>query len=249
MMKLGKFVDVSDNVHLDVGIDHVGYFVTHELGIEVLSLYEVKPRRRRSDGDHDGRSGPPRRAFRVCIYEDQCDRFLVADKWPRNVVINDWYFNKTDDVTSDQANSRPRSEMSMDITAQYNSRSNNIINVMDLPDPSLIGDAGAISNSTVQSSTTEPAYTGHLGIIDLPNALDPTNRDASSGGGTTATGVSWSESVSASASASVSTVNTDSVVDMSLSETFNSTIVADENSVGETTILYSSPGSYPTNNG
>jgi len=48
----------------------------------------VKPRRRRNE-DHDA---VYRKAFRVCIYDDDRERFLNGSAWPDSIVVSDWYF-------------------------------------------------------------------------------------------------------------------------------------------------------------
>jgi len=38
--------------------------------------------------------GLSRKAFRLCICADDCDRFLNASMWPDSVVISDWILNQ-----------------------------------------------------------------------------------------------------------------------------------------------------------
>jgi hypothetical protein len=81
-----KAVFCIDNLCLDVTSSDVMEFVSTVLGVEVLSLFEVKPRKRRFDPD-----GKLRRAFRICIYEDSTPAFLVEDKWPNRVAVYAWF--------------------------------------------------------------------------------------------------------------------------------------------------------------
>jgi hypothetical protein len=69
-------------VSLNANASDVSAFVTHELGIEVLTQFEVKPWKRRFDPD-----GHLRRAFRICIYDDTKHRFLVEEKWPNRISV------------------------------------------------------------------------------------------------------------------------------------------------------------------
>jgi len=71
-------------------------FITTDLSVEVLSLFETKPRQRRrltsisscsSDGSH--------KAFRLCINKDHCDRLLIDSKWPAYVSVSEWFFKTT----------------------------------------------------------------------------------------------------------------------------------------------------------
>jgi hypothetical protein len=84
--KRTKVVFCIDNASLDSTVDMVHKFITDMLGVEVLSLHEVKPRRRRYDPD-----GTLRRAYRVCIYRDSSDLFLAEDLWPEHVAVFEWF--------------------------------------------------------------------------------------------------------------------------------------------------------------
>jgi len=76
-----------DNVNASCTEADIASFV-ESLSIRVLSCFGVRPRRRRVDDDID------RRAFRLCIYEEDSDRLLNASLWPESVVISPWYFKQ-----------------------------------------------------------------------------------------------------------------------------------------------------------
>jgi len=61
--------------------------------VEVFSVFEVKPRRRRGD-DADG--AVDRKAFRLCINGDDRERLLDPSVWPDSVLISQWYFKQQD---------------------------------------------------------------------------------------------------------------------------------------------------------
>jgi len=65
--------------------DHVS-----RLSVQVLTCFEVKSRRRRDDIDDDDISY--RKAFRLCIYDDEREKLLDPDAWPNSVKISPWYF-------------------------------------------------------------------------------------------------------------------------------------------------------------
>ena len=90
-----KAVLCIDNVSTECSIDDMKSFVS-DMSVSVLSCFEVKPRRRRSDGTdiHD------RKAFRLCVFEDDRKRLLDVTKWPNSIVISDWYFKPRDTVTN-----------------------------------------------------------------------------------------------------------------------------------------------------
>jgi len=85
-----KIVLCVDNINVRCSVKDMEHFIVNELRMTVNSCFEVKPRRRRSDGDGDGVLN--RTAFRVCIFEDELDKFLNADAWPESVIISEWYF-------------------------------------------------------------------------------------------------------------------------------------------------------------
>ena len=67
------------------------------MNINVISCFEVKPRRQRHE------TGPilDRKAFRLCIDRDDCERLLVDSHWPESVVISsycDWWNAELDEL-------------------------------------------------------------------------------------------------------------------------------------------------------
>lgn len=91
-----KSVFYIGNVNNSVSADMMRDFITTDLAVEVLSLFETKPRQRRrltssssysSDGSH--------KAFRLCINKDHCDRLLIDSKWPAYVSVSEWFFKTT----------------------------------------------------------------------------------------------------------------------------------------------------------
>jgi len=58
------------------------------LSIDVLSCFEATSRRRRWDDDE---SVANRRAFRLCVCEDDCSRLLDPTAWPDSVIVFEWF--------------------------------------------------------------------------------------------------------------------------------------------------------------
>jgi hypothetical protein len=85
-----KSVFCIDNVNPLYSVDDVVEFVS-DLHVNIVSCFEVKPRRRYSD---DGENSFPRKAFRLCIHSNDCDLLLDASKWPDRVAIYDYFFKK-----------------------------------------------------------------------------------------------------------------------------------------------------------
>lgn len=85
---LKKAVFYIGNVDKAVTVDQMHAFVTG-LSVEVLSLFEAKPRQysRLADTMVDCTT-----AFRLCINKDHCDRLLDETKWPAFISVSEWSF-------------------------------------------------------------------------------------------------------------------------------------------------------------
>jgi len=82
-----KAVFCVDNLNVSCTVEDITNYVSKELAINVLSCFQVRPRRRRNDADV-----VDRKAFRLCICEDDRNRLLRAEAWPNSIIISDWYF-------------------------------------------------------------------------------------------------------------------------------------------------------------
>ena len=82
-----KAVFCIDNISTECTPEDIKSFVS-AMSVNVVSCYEVKPRRRPSEDESDVMD---RKAFRLCIDAEDCDRLLNADIWPDSVVIAEWF--------------------------------------------------------------------------------------------------------------------------------------------------------------
>ena len=88
-----KIVLYVDDVNVCCSEQDVANFVLNKLPVSVNSCFEVKPRRRRNEViDVRGDLVLNRKAFRVCIYEEDLGKFMNANIWPKSVAISEWYF-------------------------------------------------------------------------------------------------------------------------------------------------------------
>jgi len=96
-----KSVFLIDNVSTAHNADDIRSFVSG-MSIDVISCFEVRPRRRRNEeeGDTDDR-----KAFRLCIRADDRDRLLDPSKWPSSIAISQWFFKPRQEAAS---NKQPR---------------------------------------------------------------------------------------------------------------------------------------------
>jgi len=86
-----KAVFCVDNVDVSMTPESLTQFVT-SLSIRVVSCFKVNPRLTA----HERRSGiepTDHKTFRLCIYRDDVDALLVADKWPDGIVISNCFFS------------------------------------------------------------------------------------------------------------------------------------------------------------
>jgi len=86
-----KRIFCADNVTTSCTSDDMKTFIS-TLSVEVISCFETKPRRRPQESAelvHD------RKAFRVCINEDDCQRFLNPSVWSDSISVSEWFLGST----------------------------------------------------------------------------------------------------------------------------------------------------------
>ena len=90
----GKAVFCIDNVNVKVTVTELEQFV-RGLNVRVLSCHEVKPRRTHRQKiqeifptDH--------KTFRLCVNKADTKMLLNPEKWPADISISNWYFQKKD---------------------------------------------------------------------------------------------------------------------------------------------------------
>lgn len=76
-----------DKVGTDCSVDQMKSFITG-LSVEVVTCFETKPRRRRNEEA----DATDRKAFRVCIRDDDRGHLLNAAAWPDSIIISEWFF-------------------------------------------------------------------------------------------------------------------------------------------------------------
>jgi len=82
-----KSVRCIDNLSSLCTVDDISAYVRKELATHVISCFEVKPRRRRYEESADDR-----KAFRLCIRQDDRNCLLDPALWPDSVMVSDWFF-------------------------------------------------------------------------------------------------------------------------------------------------------------
>ena len=67
--------------------------LAESMGVRVLSCFEVRPRRRRRDMEATSPNTEVagRKAFRLCIRDQDRDTLLSPGKWPAFVTVSEWY--------------------------------------------------------------------------------------------------------------------------------------------------------------
>jgi len=119
-------------IPMHYSVDDVCDFVS-DMSINVISCFEVKPCKRRSDSGDDPVC---RKAFRLCINGNDRDQLLEANKWPANVVIYDYFFT-----------SKNQTSAKMPVSTEYNGNTGNTTTTTEL---------SAGSSSVVTQNGTKP---------------------------------------------------------------------------------------------
>ena len=88
---------------LNVQLMILSHFVSG-LSVQVVTCYEVKPRRRRGDDEVIS----DRKAFRLCIYDDDRKRLLDDSVWPDSVSISEWFFKSQQRAQQEQQTDKRR---------------------------------------------------------------------------------------------------------------------------------------------
>jgi hypothetical protein len=88
---LKKSVFYIDNVDTSVSANDLTEFVK-SLSVDVLSCFEVKPRKRWSNAN-DGSASC--RAFRLCIPETHQPKLLDPGSWPSYITVSEWFFKSS----------------------------------------------------------------------------------------------------------------------------------------------------------
>lgn len=124
-----KAVFCIDNIDNAVTVQGMSDFI-HSLNIEVLTISETKPRRRRNEGEVTDR-----KAFRVCIKQSDQDLLLNDEFWPAHVSIFEWFFKSAQTKTTQNKRAKPstspvadeQKQSDMEVAQQHDSLiSNNV---------------------------------------------------------------------------------------------------------------------------
>jgi len=90
-----------DKVDVSCSVSDIYSFVK-SLGVEAQTCFEVKPRRMRRDAAqatlHNWK------AFRLCIYEEDCARLFKTGSRSDSIKVSEWYF-KSQSSASDSRRS------------------------------------------------------------------------------------------------------------------------------------------------
>ena len=87
-----------DNVNTACSVKDLCSFVG-KLSVNVISCFEVKPRQQRNDWNQC-----ERKAFRLCIFDEDRERLLNAAVWPDSIKISPWYFKSATDAGNRNVN-------------------------------------------------------------------------------------------------------------------------------------------------
>jgi len=98
-----KAIYCIDNVNNNCSTEDLAAFVS-TLNVQVISCFDVQPRRRRNDDITTMSS--IRRKFRLCIDAVDCSKLLDVAAWPESVLLSEWYLKSSDNQQSDDERRR-----------------------------------------------------------------------------------------------------------------------------------------------
>ena len=139
-----KAVFCIDNVDKSVTVNDMIVFVT-SLSVKVITCFEAKPRKRRSEENGESNS----KAFRLCINNEHRQKLLDPDVWPAYITISDWFF-KADKGSENGGNGanrmKERATSVFTTTASAGSVNSNVADAGDAADPAASSDKTTATN-------------------------------------------------------------------------------------------------------
>jgi hypothetical protein len=176
-----KVVFCIDNVSIDSDISSVRQFIVDDLDVGVVSLFEVKPRRRRFDPE-----GQFRRAYRVCIYLDNVDRFLMDEKWPDHVNVFEWFFKGDSNpsirkttahtLTPAHFNDRSPARSAPEVSQRGGSNIFNVLSIVDSVTAQVVDTLAAVNEAAgpqaAVAATCEPLIVNSGGGTEWSAEMD-----------------------------------------------------------------------------
>ena len=127
------------------------------MNVNVVSCFEVRPRRRYVDDRCDDR-----KAFRLCISDDSSERMLDASLWPQSVIVSNWHFKqRSTEAGADDKRRRVEDEGASAAEEQSagHDQSTDYVSTVDR-------DSGSAQNNTL-SDDTILAVNDHVSAVDM----------------------------------------------------------------------------------
>lgn len=125
-----KSVFCIDNIDKSVSLDDMLNFIT-SMNINVLSLYEAKPRRRKNEAPVVNR-----KAFRLCIDQQDQNRLLDENAWPSYVTVSNWFFKPKSTTTDDNTPHVENENVSEQMDANEDTNTDTVNADIDIPEHS-----------------------------------------------------------------------------------------------------------------
>jgi hypothetical protein len=96
--RLAKEVFCIDNVDVSLSDNDIIAFVK-DMHVRVHSCFETQPRRSAKQRQR-GEVPDDRKAFRLCILQEDRDNLLDPDNWPANITVSSWFFKGQSTVSN-----------------------------------------------------------------------------------------------------------------------------------------------------
>jgi len=147
------YVDNVNMQHSDTDLREL----VSKMGVRVLSVFEVRPRRLRSDT-----TPPTWKAFRLCILDRDRKAMLDPAKWPAHITVSEWYFkaNTTNDRDDQQTNSAAVSTAPSAVSASTETECDRArSDVVSATDDDALAARGSSSHDTATVVNTDDTST------------------------------------------------------------------------------------------
>ena len=182
---LRKSVFCIDNVSTDVTVKDLETFVADSLNVNVISCFQVKPRRAKWQKEA-GIVPTDRKTFRLCIDREDEQSFLNEEIWPQKIAIYRWAFkNRNQDSNQNRSgdkeatviasrSSRPASDGNFHPSCQSTPSTNRFAALSSTSSGDAAAAAAADDVSDDVSDDVIPSATRWADAVDM----DATDTDA-----------------------------------------------------------------------
>ena len=136
-----------DNLSPSTTVDDLIAFVQQNVGVDVLTCFEVVPRRRAGEDEDATARKATRHAFRLCIKESDIEHLLIPSCWPDSVSISAWTFRGRQEGEKRIRLDEETAVKKLDVNLPSESAAQGNLEDMEEPDETVLMNKTAIAAS------------------------------------------------------------------------------------------------------